>query len=152
MPRDPSHSDLLFMTRFQILTYRYNRPTASDVTIIMTDNAEAQHRDIVLHTREGGLLRIKEYFPAYDPLQYPLLFPYGDYGWSLDSKYREGIKRNGNTKLSPREYVAYRLYERADEYSWIHRVGRLFQQFDVDQYAKMEIQRLQWHRHHQKDI
>src|SRR5215475_6085866 len=41
-------------------------------------------RDIVLKTHEGQLIHISELHGAYDPLQYPLLFPYGEYGWQRD--------------------------------------------------------------------
>ena len=61
---------------------RYNQPTASEVAVIMSDFDYAPEvRDIVIKTHEGELKHISELNGAYDPLQYPLLFPYGEYGW-----------------------------------------------------------------------
>ena len=45
--------------------------------------------DIVVSTHIGDHHRINYHNGRYDPLQYPLLFPYGDAGWHL------GIQRMG---------------------------------------------------------
>src|SRR6185437_14894242 len=66
---------------------QYNQPTASEVVDL--DHVPGE-RDIVLKTHEGRLRRISELNGAYDPLQYPLLFPYGKYGWH-DSIFRIDI-------------------------------------------------------------
>jgi hypothetical protein len=50
---------------------------------------------------------------------------------------RSGEERDGQ-RLSPRAYAAYRLFTRPHEFSLIHRAGRLFQQYCVDTYAKVE--------------
>src|SRR3989337_514772 len=61
---------------------RYNQPTASEVAVIMSDfNQVPELRDIIIKTHEDELKHISELNGAYDPLQYPLLFPYGEYGW-----------------------------------------------------------------------
>ncbi|CAG8738590.1 16270_t:CDS:1, partial [Cetraspora pellucida] len=41
-----------------------------------------QKRDIVLHTNMGQYVCISELNGCYDPLAYPILFPYGDQGWA----------------------------------------------------------------------
>ena len=65
---------------------RYNRPTASEVAIIMPGTSEEQvnKRDIVLQARSGQLKRISELNSAYCPLRYPLLFLNGQQGWHPD--------------------------------------------------------------------
>lgn len=62
---------------------RYNRPTASEIAIIMPGTGEGQTdgRDIVLEARSHRLQRISELHSAYCALQYPLLFPNGQQGW-----------------------------------------------------------------------
>ena len=62
---------------------RYNRPTASELAIIMPGTGEEQvdRRDIVLQTRSRQLKRISELHSAYCALRYPLLFPNGQQGW-----------------------------------------------------------------------
>lgn len=37
-------------------------------------------RDIILQQRGGGLERISDAHPAYDPLHFRLLFPHGELG------------------------------------------------------------------------
>ena len=62
---------------------RYNRPTASEVAIIMPGTGEEQvdRRDIILQARSGRFKRISELHSAYCALRYPLLFPNGQQGW-----------------------------------------------------------------------
>ncbi|CAB5190397.1 unnamed protein product [Rhizophagus irregularis] len=45
---------------------------------------EPSNRNILLRQREGGLQKISELHPSYDPLHYVLLFPRGDNGWHPD--------------------------------------------------------------------
>ena len=44
----------------------------------------ADHHDIILRLRGGGLRRISHLNPAYSTLQYPILFPNGEDGWHID--------------------------------------------------------------------
>ena len=62
---------------------RYNRPTSSEVAIIMPGTGEEQvdRRDIIVQSRSGQLKRISELHSAYCALRYPLLFPNGQQGW-----------------------------------------------------------------------
>jgi hypothetical protein len=130
----------------------HNRPTASEVAAVLINAEEGSERDLILHLRRGGLTKLRETWASYDPLQYPLLFPRGELGWSLDTSYREEIRRNGNRRVSPREYYAYRLFTRPNDFCYLHKAGRLFQQYVVDQYAKIEEQRLRYQRSHQSDL
>ncbi|CAH1447882.1 unnamed protein product [Lactuca virosa] len=68
----------------------YNLPTASEVAaLIVGDISDSiENRDIVVQTKSGFLQRISELHPSYLPLQYPLLFPYGDDGYSFDILHR----------------------------------------------------------------
>lgn len=62
---------------------RYNRPTTSEIAVIIPGTGEEQvdRRDIVLETRSHQLKRISELHSAYSALRYPLLFPNGQQGW-----------------------------------------------------------------------
>ena len=75
---------------------RYNRPTASEVAVILPDTGHDRinPREIILKTRHGALQQISELHSGYLPLRYPLLFPYGEQGWHanlvnnfMDEKY-----------------------------------------------------------------
>ncbi|OWZ02815.1 Transcriptional factor B3 [Phytophthora megakarya] len=61
---------------------RFKDPTVNEVATIIVDEFATKDRDIVVNLRGGGLQRISDLHPAYDPLQFPLLFPFGEQGWS----------------------------------------------------------------------
>ncbi|CAA0842066.1 Unknown protein [Striga hermonthica] len=50
---------------------------------------ESSHRDIRVSSVAGGSHSIQYYYGCYDPLQYPLLFPFGQVGW------HQGIEKIG---------------------------------------------------------
>ena len=57
----------------------YNLPNVSEVAaLIVGDFDPDSRRDIIVETQNGELQRIHELHPSYLPLQYPLLFPYGE--------------------------------------------------------------------------
>ncbi|KAG2784358.1 hypothetical protein PC129_g21054 [Phytophthora cactorum] len=80
----------------------------------------------------------------YDPLQYPLLFPGGDLGWTYTDKYANGNRYRQKDTLSLREHVAYRLFPKPGDGSALHLGGRVFQQYCVDPRAKVEQEALRW--------
>lgn len=45
------------------------------------DNGECGPRDIRVTTHEADSRNIKYFYGCYDPLQYPLMFPFGELGW-----------------------------------------------------------------------
>ncbi|XP_042970258.1 uncharacterized protein LOC122302876 [Carya illinoinensis] len=68
----------------------FNAPTSSQVAVIWVENEDADQlegRDICVFSHSGGSHIVQYYFGCYDPLQYPLLFPFGDTGW------HQGIQR-----------------------------------------------------------
>ncbi|XP_076908566.1 uncharacterized protein LOC143565492 [Bidens hawaiensis] len=69
----------------------YNLPTASEVaTLIVGDiDNSLEPLDIIVRTKSGTIQRISELHPSYSPLQYPLLYPYGDDGYRIDILHRD---------------------------------------------------------------
>ncbi|KAJ6536048.1 hypothetical protein B0H19DRAFT_869878, partial [Mycena capillaripes] len=65
---------------------RGNLPTADEAAVILPNQNSTDPRDIIIRRRNGPLLRISDLHPAYTPLYYVLLFPYGDNGWHPDLK------------------------------------------------------------------
>ena len=63
----------------------HNRPTSSEVARVMitpTDGKKSRiERDIRVETKEGGLMRVPEYHPAYMALRYVLMYPFGEQSW-----------------------------------------------------------------------
>nr|XP_009792308.1 PREDICTED: uncharacterized protein LOC104239379 [Nicotiana sylvestris] len=160
----------------------YNLPTTTDIAAIQVDenDSDATHTPHVqIYTHSDNTHKINYYFGCYDPLQYPLLFPFGQGGWHCSIKkfrHPENIPRNrtlfdseqlpninifssvdgyldmetqnleqGKCKrnvVSVREYYYYKLQMRNDDEDEILHTGRLFQQYSVDEYIKLETQRL----------
>ncbi|KAF9552571.1 hypothetical protein CPC08DRAFT_617191, partial [Agrocybe pediades] len=120
---------------------RYNLPTADEVAVILPGNTATQPRDIVLRLRSGPLQRISDCHPAYAPLQYPLLFPYGENGWYPEMKLYE---RSDTRRLTLTRYVAHRIHFRPNEFNSLLRGGRLFTRYIVDMFASADQQRLSW--------
>ena len=77
-----------------------------------------------------------------DPLSYPLLHVYGTLGYSSALCSRTGHK------ISMADFYAHRIMQRFRPSENIvelpHSGGRLFQQYVVDAYAKVESMRLSW--------
>ncbi|XP_071913922.1 uncharacterized protein [Coffea arabica] len=170
----------------------YNRPTTSQVAGLWVEgqeNGETGRRDIRVHTHSGASKNIQYYYGCYDPLQYPILFPFGDLGWHQGIP-KKGAKVYGRKRkkkqpvadlISPanaataeqliqneehamenihedpnfvslREYYCYKLQIRDNDESWLLHFARLLQQYIVDQYVKLETQRLDFYRLQQEEI
>ncbi|XP_073296895.1 uncharacterized protein [Primulina huaijiensis] len=129
--------------------HQYSLPTTSQVADVIVDNEfqeTLRGRDITIHGIGGNLISIQDVVGYYDPLQYPLLMPYGTYGWDINCRNING------TRLTCLNYYAYMLQIRENSPSLLLRGGRLLQQYVVDNYVKIETQRLRWIRSNQRDI
>ncbi|KAF8048698.1 hypothetical protein N665_2430s0003 [Sinapis alba] len=135
----------------------YDTPTASEVAALIPGdfNIDMDKRDIVLQEKQTGWLkRISEIHPSYLALQYPLIFTYGEDGFRLGIKKRstpatEKLKRD---HISMRQWFAYRLQERDGECHTLLHSRRLFQQFLVDAYTTIEMNRISFLRQNQKSL
>eukprot|EP01084_Bolivina_argentea_P092368 166185_1 len=98
---------------------RYNAPTVSQIAAVMPstdydDSDPRYERSIILYCQDNDnveydpqnpndLTFINELHPQYDPLQYPMMFPEGAFGWCPD-KYplnNNPIVSNTNNNISP---------------------------------------------------
>ncbi|XP_031091157.1 uncharacterized protein LOC115996159 [Ipomoea triloba] len=134
----------------------YSLPTASEVAALIVGDLDPTmgERDILVETRTGVLKRISELNPAYLPLQYPILFPYGEDGFREDILFSSNVSTQhfSRKSVSQREYFAFRIHERLDEISTLFYARRLFQQFLVDAYTMVESSRLIYIRSNQKAL
>ncbi|CAG8664175.1 7737_t:CDS:2, partial [Ambispora leptoticha] len=87
----------------------YNTPTAAEIAVVYFnfDNQEPNKRDILIYRNDNRLVRISEMHGAYDPLQYPLLFLYEEYGW------HKAIEQN--IKIIERQKYLQETVEAIDE-------------------------------------
>jgi len=118
-----------------------NLPTVNEVGAVMVDDGNFKKaRDIHLHTKQNGLMRIYETKPMYDPLH----FPNGDLGWTYTDTYADGQQHRKKNKMSLREHTAFRLFPKPGDGAVLHEGGKLFQQWCVDLRAKVEQEFLRW--------
>jgi hypothetical protein len=130
------------------------------VEILLAGQADAElKRDVNVYPKNGSLKCVDELHGAYDPLQYVLLFPYGQFGWN---KRQHIIGTHKNITIdtdadeamvettTPMLIYSFQLQERANSY--IHYFGKLYHQYIVDQYAKIECTRLTFIRFNQEKI
>ena len=130
----------------------YNLPTASEVAALIVGDIDVNYgnRDIIVQSLDGRLQRISELHPSYLPLHYPLIFIYGEDGYSEDIPYQfQGSKRS---RVTLRDFFAYILQDRDDDCGILLYCRRLLQQFIVDGYTMIEAQRLLFIRLNQKQL
>jgi len=132
---------------------QYEMPYSEDLAMLIVGDITAENykRDIIVSTKKKSLQRISIFHPAYLPLQYPLLFPYGERGFQLGIKYHEDTtspirrKRKGKRNtMTVHEFLKYHMHFRDDQPNpWLC-YGRLSKQAIVDARAMEDEDRLQY--------
>ena len=135
---------------------RGNAPVNNEVAAVFVgdDGAPPTTRDVVVYPRDQPLEKIHITSQLNDPLTYPLLFPHGDLGWNTEMLYNldnQVLRRNQRDRVSMKEFYQHRIAVRP-EFSALHNAGKLFQQYLVDAYTKIEGERLHWYRTNQATI
>ncbi|CAI5440372.1 unnamed protein product [Caenorhabditis angaria] len=127
---------------------RYQLPTSTEVAVVFVgdeDNIPGERR-ITVQQRGGQLVSFRDTDKETDPMVYPLIFPDGKYGWYPGIKYTES--RGKRVRVSTREFYSY-LFHRRDQFSPLFFSAKLFQQFVVDVWTKIEQGRLNYIRFNQ---
>ncbi|KAL7532185.1 hypothetical protein ACHAWF_004044 [Thalassiosira exigua] len=124
---------------------RLNAPAVKEIAILLPNDITVNHnRQVVFNymqdDNQSGLRIISDFHKAYDPLQYPLLFPIGQDDWHHDLKH---------TAL---QHVNYMLMDREGIVNPILCGNSLGQQYMVDQWLKVELERLRWVKDNQKTL
>ena len=102
---------------------RLNAPTTNGVAVLMLSE-ECGKRDIVLRRQDSSLRRIAETHRSYDALQYPLIFPRGEDGYSFSDTHVRSHK-----KVSAMRFYAFHLMVREENFNTLLRYQNLMQQF-----------------------
>ncbi|XP_063931152.1 uncharacterized protein LOC135143203 [Zophobas morio] len=133
-------------------TRRFNSHTIDEVAVVIVGE-NLQSRDIVLHRRNSDLKRVSETHRSYDALQYPLIFWQGEDGYHFNIKMENEVTgAETNKKVSAMNFYSYRLMIRQGEVNHILMCQRLFHQFAVDLYVKIETERLTYIRLNQRQL
>nr|GEW23270.1 ATP-dependent DNA helicase PIF1-like [Tanacetum cinerariifolium] len=155
MARDWCHADATANMELRLLSERTrskqcNAPTITEVSALITnDFGDGEPtRDMVVCKKDNPPKRISKLHLSYMALQYPLLFPYGEDGYHEKIPYHtnKGKRKTTRDYVAMKEYYAYVIQYRNDQWTTLHRGGRLFQQYLVDTFTAIEEQRLSWTR------
>ena len=132
--------------------FKYAAPQVDEIAVFMPNSTQhmtqpfCSYRDIQLRDFTGENQSINEMNGMYDPLHYPLMFPYGDLGYSyLDKKNYIARKQ-----LTPQDYYQQMLQIRPAKPFYLY--SRLFKEYLCDQFAKIEGWRLNYIRSNQKTL
>lgn len=161
---------------------QFDAPTCAEVAVILPGEMDSEQaaatRDVIYMTKEGDLKYINELHPLYDPLHYVLLFPRGETGWNtrlglngtiLPENHSSDFgdlhtadrdmhgdddgdvqDRGSRSRLTTRMYYAFMVQKRHGQL--LINAGRLLHEYIVDNYAKVETQRLRYARQQQSRL
>ena len=134
---------------------RYNPSRIKEIAAVFLsdDGSPPSNINFEIHSKAENQRKtiISALNPHSDPMSYPLLFPYGESSW------RSGISHNAVFSTAVRnavtqlQYYCYRLSVR-DDFSLLHSSGKLFQQYIVNAYVKVEGARIAYIKSHQKEL
>ena len=131
---------------------RYNQPTMDEVAAVFVgDEGAPPVYDFSVFSTDGRVRSIPVTSPHCDPMTYPLLFPFGHFGWQINMPHLGPRVPNSRNNVTLREHYLSHLCIR-DDYSSILRGKGIFQQFLVDAYCKVESNNLHFYRTHQKEM
>ncbi|XP_062197784.1 uncharacterized protein LOC133900579 isoform X3 [Phragmites australis] len=154
----------------------YNIPATSEVAAVWVEGSERRRHfenSVILQGKNKQIYGIRSYHGCYDALSYPLFFPRGELGWHPDipkvgvsinavtaaraarmarGNNHEDPDSNGRLCVSVRDYYCYKFQIRPGIFNPILFGKRLFQQFAVDTYIKIESSRLDYIWAHQKEL
>ena len=86
----------------------------------------------------------------YDPLCYPLLFPYGSDGWHSKLAYEDS--KGKQKRFTALKFYSRLLFQRDCHFNVLLYSGRLFQQYLCEMFAKVECEQLSFLRQNQKKL
>ncbi|CAI9299221.1 unnamed protein product [Lactuca saligna] len=89
--------------------------------IVCGDDVTGAVYDIVVYSKSGSVRRVSKLHPTYMPLQYPLLFPYGEEGWSPTLH----LRIDSNRSLTNNVYYSYKIHDRQNYSLILHAPLRL---------------------------
>jgi hypothetical protein len=181
----------------------HNVPTVDEIAVILPRDDRTslelhkKRRTLVLKRDAGYLEKVSTLNPAYDPMVYVLMFPYGEDGWTNGMPHArpwqqgapdeladggedeedmeedvleneavdammQAVQQGGRPQLMKRgkqpfitmsEFYCYCLMCRPGfDAMRLHLFRRLFQQYVVDIFVKIDDARLDFQRSHQKEL
>jgi hypothetical protein len=127
---------------------QYNLPTTDDLAMLIVGDftLETFQGDIIIETTNRELKSISALHLAYMPLQYPLLFPFGERGFQVGVLYNGVVNTSREERkrvhITMHDYYCYRFYYRPDQPNPYLAYDLLSSQPKVDAHACIDENRL----------
>jgi len=140
---------LLFTLKSGMDRRRYNSQRTNEVAAVFSTTADGEIPEsyVIIHNKNTKTLqKISTMDPNVEPWIYPLFYPYGTQGW-----HRHLKKLNNDKRITRGQYIKYRMAIR-DNFNVFLLGRRLFQQWLVDNYVKIEKDRIDYCKTHQKEL
>ncbi|XP_061380705.1 uncharacterized protein LOC133319582 [Danaus plexippus] len=125
---------------------RFNAPTTNEIAAVVVSTEQTASRDIVIQAHDGRLTRVPDTHRFYDALEYPIIFWKGQEGYSFDIPQTNPVTKQPipNKKVSCKDFYAYHMMVRRNNFNLLLRCRLLLLQFLVDMYVKVESERLRF--------
>ncbi|XP_072760469.1 uncharacterized protein [Anoplolepis gracilipes] len=128
---------------------RYNTQRTNEVAAVFRTTADGEIPEsyVTIRNRDTKTVQnVSSMDPNVEPWIYPLFYPYGTQGWHCNL-----TKLNSNKRITRGQYIKYRMAIR-DEFNVFLLGRRLFQQWLVNNYVKIEKDRIKYCKDHQKQL
>ncbi|XP_051165710.1 uncharacterized protein LOC127284357 [Leptopilina boulardi] len=145
---------LLFTLKKGMDHRRFNFQRTNEVAAIFKTNSEGEIPEsyvTVYNNCSKSLQIVSSLDPNVEPWTYPIFYPLGNKGYDINMLRVDRDNRSKKHKVSRADYLKYRIALR-DEFNQFLLGGRLFQQWLVDNYVKIEKDRLLYFRNNQLKI
>lgn len=168
---EPPYIKLLFAVPDVVDHRRFNIPFQNEVCAVVTLNADQSFPDneLVIRQRGKSVVTMKNIDNRVEPFTYPLFYPKGTLGFSINLPLRSPYaSRQHLTRLELAQYrVAFRPQLTKEfpsemnssipdlrllKFNALHFGGRLFQQYLVDTFIRVEHDYIQWIKANQKNL
>ncbi|XP_053202450.1 uncharacterized protein LOC128387301 [Panonychus citri] len=133
---------------------RGNLPQVSEIAAVFEseDGTPPNSRNLRVYPVGSAPRIISHLSPHLDPMAYPIVWPYGEQGWSPYLHHNNRNRSSIRTKITLREFACYRLADRENHFNAANHCGKLTQQLYVDFYVRYEGLRLFWIRNNQDKL
>ncbi|XP_071643019.1 uncharacterized protein [Temnothorax longispinosus] len=138
-----------FLTKRGIDRGRYNVQKVNEVAAVFSTTADGEIPEtyVTIYNKcNKTLQQVSTMNPNVEPWIYPLYYPYGTQGWHGNLR-----RKDSNKRISRAAYVKYRIAIR-DNFNIFVMGRRLFQQWLVDSYVKIEKDRINYCKQNQKQL
>jgi len=128
---------------------RYNVQRVNEVAAVFSTTADGEIPEtyVTIYNKSNKTLQqVSTMNPNVEPWIYPLFYPYGNQGWHDNLE-----RKNCNKRVSRAAYVKYHIAIR-DNFNIFIMERRLFQQWLVDSYIKIEKDRINYCKQNQKQL